>query len=237
MKVVPVCTYVLRKKVTRGHLVVDTSDKPCAVRQQEEHDDMGINVGFIDNEDAKRCVISGMVVGNVCSLHNCNCMACSEKVEREGVLMVKFQGKFVPIEQDEPFEGRRGTGKMKQNLTHFRSVSTGDKMCVVRRKIWYGEFETGGLPAHVPSAFAGLPRGASPSKKMPLVTMPPLLKKAPPPMCKDEGVANFMRAHPFGERMRDGHSGHGDGTRHQPGRTKLPWADWKEKAQDVSKRY
>ena len=119
----------------------------------------------------------------------------SEKVEREGLLVVKFQGKCVPIEHDEPFEETRGTGKMKQNLTHFRSVSTGDKMCVVRRKIWYGEFETGGLSAHVPSAFAGLPREASSVKKMPLVTMPPLLKKAPPPICKDEGFANFMRAH------------------------------------------
>ena len=169
--------------------MLDTSDKPCAVRQQEEHDDIGINVDFIDNEDAKRCVIPGMVVGNACSLYNSNCMACSEKVEREDVL--------------------------KQNLTHFRSVSTGDKMCVVRRKIWYGEFETGGLSAHVPSAFAGLPREASSVKKMPPVTMPPLLKKAPPPMCKDEGVANFMRAHPFGRGCATDTANNGDGTRYK----------------------
>ena len=57
-----------KKMLARGHLVLDTSDKTCAVRHEEEHDDKGINAGFIDNEDAKRCMIPGMVVGNACSL-------------------------------------------------------------------------------------------------------------------------------------------------------------------------
>ena len=59
-------------------------------------------------------------------------------LDREGVLMVKFTGKFVPTKQDEPFDQRKSTGKIKQDLSHFRNVSKGKKMYAVTGNIRSG---------------------------------------------------------------------------------------------------
>ena len=70
--------------------MVETSDKQRDVRQAEECDDNGW---------ASRSLITKLkLVENSLSLCNGNCTPCSEGVDREGVLMVKFQGQFVRVE-------------------------------------------------------------------------------------------------------------------------------------------
>ena len=91
---------------------------------------------FFINEENKRCATTAKRVENPLSLHNGKCTPCSERVEREGVLMVKLKGKFVPIEHDEPFAEWKGTGKMKQRLPHFRKVCTSEHMCTVTGHMW-----------------------------------------------------------------------------------------------------
>ena len=59
---------------------------------------------------------------------------------------MKFKGKWVSIEQDEPFEEQAGTGRMKQHLPYFRNLSTGQKMCAIFGTSWSGSGEAGGLP-------------------------------------------------------------------------------------------
>ena len=125
------------------HLVVGTSDKRCAGRQEEEDDDKGtkVDLSFIDHEGAKRCAITEMLVGNAGSLCNGKCTPCSERVQRGVVLMVKLRRSLCPsIELHEQFD-RKGIGKMKQNFSHFRKVSTGEKVCSVTGKTWCGEFD------------------------------------------------------------------------------------------------
>ena len=78
------------------------------------------------------------------------CTPCSERVEREGHLEVNFKGRFVPLEQGEPFEEEKGIGKMNQHLSHFLSVSTGEMMFAVTGHKWRGEFAVGGLPVGTP---------------------------------------------------------------------------------------
>ena len=77
-----------------GHFVVETNGKQCDVRQEEEYDDESMKVGlsFTDHEGARRCAISGMLVGNACSLYRGCSTPCSERVDHEGALMVKFKG-------------------------------------------------------------------------------------------------------------------------------------------------
>ena len=104
VRVMQVHTFVRRRMLALAHLVVETSDKSCSVDQEEEYDGRGIKVGlsFCDHDGSKRCAITLMLVGNACSLYNCT--PCSDREERDGVLMMKFKGKFAPVEQDEPFE-------------------------------------------------------------------------------------------------------------------------------------
>ena len=54
-----------------GRLVVETGSTSCAVKQAEERHDDGIKEGlfYIDHKGAKRCAITWMLVGNVCSLY------------------------------------------------------------------------------------------------------------------------------------------------------------------------
>ena len=87
--------------------MVETSDRQYAVLQG---DDTGMKVGlaFFDHEGRKRCAITAKRVENPLSLYNSTSTLCSERVECEGVLMVNIEGKFVPIEQDEPFEEGKG---------------------------------------------------------------------------------------------------------------------------------
>ena len=68
--------------VAPGHLVVETNGKECDVRQEEEHDDESMKVGlsFIDHDGARRCAITGMFVGNACSLYR----GCSNALLRKG---------------------------------------------------------------------------------------------------------------------------------------------------------
>ena len=50
-------------------------------------------------------------------------------MEREVVLMVKFKGKFVPIERDEPFEEQKGIGKISM-VSHSFALSVRARRCV-----------------------------------------------------------------------------------------------------------
>ena len=81
-----------------------------AMSGKREHDDESMKVGlsFIDHEGVRRCAISGMLVGNACSLFRGCSTLCSERVDHEGALMVKFKGKCAAIEQCEPFEEQKG---------------------------------------------------------------------------------------------------------------------------------
>ena len=81
-KVVHFQAYDRRRMVAPGHLVVETNGKQCDVRQDEEHDDESMKVGlsFTDHKGARRCAISGMLVGNACSLYR----GCSNALLRKG---------------------------------------------------------------------------------------------------------------------------------------------------------
>ena len=87
-----------------------------------------MGLSYIDHEGAKLCAITGMIVGNALSLQSGTFTPYSERVEREGVLMKKFEGKFVLSEQDVPFQDKKKIGKMKQNL------STGQNVCATTRR-------------------------------------------------------------------------------------------------------
>ena len=52
------------------HLVVETKDKQCDVRQEEEYDGDGLKVAlsYVDHEGARRRPITAMLVGNACAL-------------------------------------------------------------------------------------------------------------------------------------------------------------------------
>ena len=78
--------------VAPGHFVVETNGKECDFWQEEEHDDESMKVGlsFIDHEGVRRCAISGMLVGNACSLYRGCSTFCPERVDHEGAFMVKF---------------------------------------------------------------------------------------------------------------------------------------------------
>ena len=93
------------------------------VKQEEEYNDESIKVGAcpaIDCKGAKRCAITGILVGNARSLY---CGTSRPLVlGHQGTLIAKFMGKCVPTEQDEPFEEQEGTGKMKQNRPFFRKA-------------------------------------------------------------------------------------------------------------------
>ena len=73
------------RMVAPGHLVVETNGKQFDVRQEEEYEDESMQVGlsFIDPEGA----------GNACSLCRGSSTPCSERLDHEGALMVKFKGK------------------------------------------------------------------------------------------------------------------------------------------------
>ena len=117
-----------------GHLVVETNGKECDVRQEEEHDDESMKVGlsFIDHDGARRCAITGMFVGNACSLYRGCSTPCSERVDHEGALMVKFKGKCAAIEQYEPFKEQKG-------LPFFRAVRRRtDGRAGARGRRWLG---------------------------------------------------------------------------------------------------
>ena len=53
---------------------VETIDKPCAARQEEEYDDRGVKVGLslFDHDGSKRCAITTMLGGIACSLYKSN---------------------------------------------------------------------------------------------------------------------------------------------------------------------
>ena len=84
------------RMVMPGHLVVETNGNQCGVRQEEEYDDERLEVGFsfIDREGA----------GNACSLYRGSSTPCSERLDQEGALMVKFKGTCAAIEQYELFK-------------------------------------------------------------------------------------------------------------------------------------
>ena len=56
---------------------------------------------------------------------------CSERVEHQRGLMVKFECKCVPIEQDEPFDKQASSGKMKHNLLVFETSVLGRRRVLV----------------------------------------------------------------------------------------------------------
>ena len=107
--------------------------------------------------------------------------------------------------QDETFEWRQDTGKMKQNLLHFRNVSTGEKkMCAVTGNIRSGEFETVDCQCRVKLRLQRECLSTSQVKcpllqetwpvKMPRPSQALQLtpKKAPAPIRKDEGITYFV---------------------------------------------
>ena len=91
-----------------GHMEVNGKAVPCQagaeVRRRKQQGELAI---------------TGMLVGNGGSLNCGTSTLCSERLEREGVLIMKSKGKCVLIEQDEPFQERRGTGRRKQKLPFF----------------------------------------------------------------------------------------------------------------------
>ena len=141
---------------------VETSGKSCAVREEDEYDDKGIKVGLslIDHEGAKRCAITGMLVGTVCCLYNGNGTPCSERVEREGVLTVKFKS-MCPSSSTSQLEEQGRHWQYEAEPSIFCSVSTSEKMCAITRKTWSGQLDGEGLPVREPPpktasvAFAG----------------------------------------------------------------------------------
>ena len=124
--------YIRWRMQAPGRLVVEANDKHCDVSQEEYDDDcIKFHLCDTDHEGARRCAITGMPVGSACSLYCGTSTFCSEWVDHETVLMVKFMGRCVAIEQDGPFEEQKGFGRMKQNLTVFRNFSLGQKMCAI----------------------------------------------------------------------------------------------------------
>ena len=65
--------------------------KQCDVRQEGEHDDESMKVGLSFKDR-----VGG---GNACSLYRGSSTPCSERLDHEGALMVKFKGKCAAIEQ------------------------------------------------------------------------------------------------------------------------------------------
>ena len=82
--------------------------------------------------------------------------------------MVKLSGKFVPIEEHQPFENGKGTGKMQQHLPHLHNESTGQHVYAITGIRGGGETEVGEL--QVP----GLPPNMGPTGNV------VLLRKAQP---------------------------------------------------------
>ena len=76
-----------------------------------------------------------VLVGNACYFYNGNYTLCSQRVDREGALRVKFNVRFVPIEQDVPFEERKSSGTIKQHLPHVRNASTDEKLCAMQKRL------------------------------------------------------------------------------------------------------
>ena len=88
--------------------MVETNGNQCDVRQEGEHDDESMKVGlsFKDRVGAR----------NACSLYRGSSTPCSERLDHERALMVKFKGKCPATEQYEPFKELIG-------LSFFRTVS------------------------------------------------------------------------------------------------------------------
>ena len=82
-----------------------------------------LDLSDTDHEGARRCVIIEMPVGSVCSLHCGTSTFCCERVDHESVLLVKFMGN--------PLSKTDRSRSMKQNLTVFRNISLGQKMCAM----------------------------------------------------------------------------------------------------------
>ena len=59
-----------------------------------KYDDICINecFSYTDHEGARRCSITGMLVGSGCSLHCGTSTICFEREVHEGVVVVKFMG-------------------------------------------------------------------------------------------------------------------------------------------------
>ena len=120
VEVVRMNTYTRRKMLARKLLVVETRDKQCVVMQRECVDKrINVGMGLTDKEGKTRCAITGKRVEIPLSVHDGKCTPCSERMDRERILMVRSKGKSAPIEQDEPFDEEKGSCKMKQYLPHF----------------------------------------------------------------------------------------------------------------------
>ena len=74
--------------------MVEVNDKQCEVRQEEENTDYGIKVGLscIDHRGARRCAITGILVGNACSTCCGTSTPSCERLHHQGAVMVKFKG-------------------------------------------------------------------------------------------------------------------------------------------------
>ena len=59
-----------------------------------EYDDTCISkaLSYIDLDGARRCAITGMLVGSACALQCCPSSIWLERVVHEGVVVVKFKG-------------------------------------------------------------------------------------------------------------------------------------------------
>ena len=127
-------------------------------------------MSYIDHAGAERCTITEMLVGNASSLH-CGTTTFFQKGWSVTVLLVvRFRGQCVPIEQHEPSEEPERYWQDEAGSLFFRDLSAGQQTCAIFGKSWCGTAEAGGLPVRAPppKTTASFPREA------------PLVKRSPP---------------------------------------------------------